>query len=168
MFRSSICSGPMLCGFPKRRMVVLFWFELIFIRLIMFSHEFTDPTQNIYADKGQLFTWYCRATTASCGSSGSGAANNACNESRTVRKVIAAAHWSFRMSKQMAPVTLDILGCQIYNYVHKCLYRHNFGIGKIETLQLLKKIRRLWSTFVMNRTLGGLNGYVSGILISNL
>ena len=83
----------------------------------------------------------CRATTASWGSSGSGAARSACIKSTyilymvrdewaitsycqhlilltwtlrsTVRRVIAAAHWSFRMSRQIAPVTLDTFGCQI-------------------------------------------------------
>ena len=28
-------------------------------------------------------------------------------------RVMAAAHWSLRMSKQIAPVTLETLGCQI-------------------------------------------------------
>ena len=78
---------------------------------------------------------YWLATTASCGSSGSAAASRACNESNTVLRVIAAAHWSLRISRQMAPVTLLIFGCQI---------------------------------LVRNFTLGGLNGYVSGILISKL
>ena len=55
---------------------------------------------------------------------------SACSERRTVLRVMAAAHWSFRMSRQMAPVTEETLGCQI---------------------------------LVRNRTLGGLNGYVSGI-----
>ena len=77
---------------------------------------------------------YWRATTASCGSSGSAAAIRACRESSTVRSVIAAAHWSFRMSRQMAPVTDEMFGCQM-------------------------RVRK--------RTLGGLNGYVSGILISS-
>jgi hypothetical protein len=36
-----------------------------------------------------------------------------CKERSTVRKVMAAAHWSFNMSRQMAPVTLEMLGCQI-------------------------------------------------------
>uniref|UniRef100_A0A336LS43 type I protein arginine methyltransferase n=1 Tax=Culicoides sonorensis TaxID=179676 RepID=A0A336LS43_CULSO len=72
---------------------------------------------------------------ASWGSSGSAAANKACSDKRTVRRVIAAAQLSFRISRQMAPVTDEILGCQ---------------------------------SFVMNFTLGGLNGYVSGTLISNL
>ena len=55
---------------------------------------------------------------------------SACSERRTVLRVMAAAHWSFRMSRQMAPVTEETFGCQI---------------------------------LVRNRTLGGLNGYVSGI-----
>ena len=80
------------------------------------------------------FCLYWFATTASCGSSGSTAASSACNDNNTVRRVIAAAHWSFRISKQIAPVTELILGCHI---------------------------------LVINRTLGGLNGYVSGILISS-
>ncbi len=63
-------------------------------------------------NRNQLFTW---------------------SDKRTVLSVIAAAHWSLRMSRQMAPVTLEMFGCQI---------------------------------FVTKRTLGGLNGYVSGILIS--
>lgn len=41
---------------------------------------------------------------ASWGSFGSGAARRAWMEMRTVRRVMEAAHWSFRMSRQMAPV----------------------------------------------------------------
>jgi len=44
-------------------------------------------------------------------------------------------HWSFNISRQIAPVTELIFGCHI---------------------------------FVSKFTLGGLNGYVSGILIVNL
>uniref|UniRef100_A0A2M4D8K7 Putative secreted protein n=1 Tax=Anopheles darlingi TaxID=43151 RepID=A0A2M4D8K7_ANODA len=80
------------------------------------------------------FSLYCVATTASCGSSGSAAASSACSDSNTVRSVMAAAQLSFRMSKQMAPVTEEMLGCQI---------------------------------LVMNFTLGGLKGYVSGTFISS-
>ena len=44
--------------------------------------------------------------------------------SRTVRSVMAAAHWSFRMSRQMAPVTLEIFGCQILvmNRTYKAMF----------------------------------------------
>uniref|UniRef100_A0A1B0A8B4 Uncharacterized protein n=1 Tax=Glossina pallidipes TaxID=7398 RepID=A0A1B0A8B4_GLOPL len=52
------------------------------------------------------------ATTASWGSSGSGASNKTCSDNRTVRKVMAAAQLSFKISKQMAPVADDIFGCQ--------------------------------------------------------
>lgn len=55
----------------------------------------------------------CLATTASCGSFASGTANSVCRDNKTVRMVIAAAHWSLRMSKHIAPVAELILGCQI-------------------------------------------------------
>ncbi|KAI9579613.1 hypothetical protein GQX74_000401 [Glossina fuscipes] len=63
----------------------------------------------------ELFPWklFQEATTASCGSSGSGASNRTCNDNRTVRKLIAAAQLSFKISRQMAPVADDIFGCQI-------------------------------------------------------
>ena len=51
-------------------------------------------------------------------------------ESKTVRRVMAAAHLDAKISRQIAPVTDDIFGC------HR---------------------------FVVNRTFGGLNGYVGGI-----
>lgn len=53
----------------------------------------------------------CWATTASCGSSGSGAESKACMERRAVFKVSAGLHWSFKMSKQMAPLWLLMFGC---------------------------------------------------------
>jgi|688.fasta_scaffold330004_1 hypothetical protein len=56
---------------------------------------------------------YSVATTASCGSFGYGAHNNACKESRAVRIVRAGDHSSFNISKQIAPVCEEILGCQI-------------------------------------------------------
>ena len=56
-------------------------------------------------------------------------------ESSTVRSVIAAAHWSFKMSRQIIPVCELMFGCQIR---------------------------------VKNLTLGGVNGYDCGILISSL
>ena len=40
---------------------------------------------------------------------------------RTVLSVMAAAHWSFRMSRQMAPVTLEMLGCQILVMKRTCV-----------------------------------------------
>ena len=78
------------------------------------------------------FTWYCLATTASWGSSGSGAANRACSESNTVLNVIAAAHWSLRISKQIAPVTLDIFGCQICNTIWSNQIRYCVSVYFIE------------------------------------
>ena len=51
-------------------------------------------------------------TCESCGSSGCGSCRSACRLRRTVRSVSAAAHWSFRMSRQMAPVTEETFGCQ--------------------------------------------------------
>uniref|UniRef100_A0A1A9VCV5 Uncharacterized protein n=1 Tax=Glossina austeni TaxID=7395 RepID=A0A1A9VCV5_GLOAU len=53
------------------------------------------------------------ATTASWGSSGSGASNKTCSDNKTVRKVMAAAQLSFKISKQIVPVADDIFGCQI-------------------------------------------------------
>lgn len=54
---------------------------------------------------------YCFATTASCGSSGSGHCNNSCRLRRAVLMPSAGDHSSLRMSKQIAPVWLDIFGC---------------------------------------------------------
>ena len=51
-------------------------------------------------------------------------------DSKTVRRVMAAAHLDAKISRQIAPVTDDIFGC------HR---------------------------LVVNRTFGGLNGYVGGI-----
>ena len=43
--------------------------------------------------------------------------------SRTVLSVMAAAHWSLRISKQIAPVTLETLGCHIFVMNRTWLYR---------------------------------------------
>ena len=125
----------------------------------------------------QKWSLTCRATTASWGSSGSGAARRACINwidicqyvicaerwmtiyltwtlRRTVRRVIAAAHWSFRMSRQIAPVTLDTFGCQI------------LVINRTWTNHLKCKEYKINQD--IEPTLGGLKGYVSGILISSL
>ena len=56
---------------------------------------------------------YIFATSASQGSSGSGAQSRACSEIRAVRMVKAGVHSFFRMSKQIAPVWELMLGCQI-------------------------------------------------------
>lgn len=53
----------------------------------------------------------CWATTASWGSSGSGVERRAWSERRAVFKVRAGLHWSFRMSRQMAPFALLTFGC---------------------------------------------------------
>lgn len=53
----------------------------------------------------------CCATTASWGSSGSGVERRAWRERRAVLRVRAGLHWSFRMSKQMAPFWLLTFGC---------------------------------------------------------
>jgi hypothetical protein len=85
-----------------------------------------------------LSVLYCLATSASCGSSirfqvrilyeryanhelmlflinlpGSGAHNSACREMSAVLMVRAGVHSFFKMSRQMAPVTELMLGCQI-------------------------------------------------------
>ena len=102
--------------------------------LILEEANIINQSRRIVAIREWSLT--CRATTASWGSSGSGAARRACINRidicqymlyaerwmtiyltwtlrRTVRRVMAAAHWSFRMSRQIAPVTLDTFGCQI-------------------------------------------------------
>ena len=48
---------------------------------------------------------------STCGSSGAGDERRACKLSSAVLSVNAGLHWSFRMSKQMAPFALLILGC---------------------------------------------------------
>jgi hypothetical protein len=53
------------------------------------------------------------ATTASCGSSGSGADISACSEMSAVRTVRAGLHSFLRMSRQIAPDSLEMFGCQI-------------------------------------------------------
>mmetsp|Transcript_27262 Transcript_27262/g.90592 ORF Transcript_27262/g.90592 Transcript_27262/m.90592 type:complete len:214 (-) Transcript_27262:300-941(-) len=54
---------------------------------------------------------YCFATSASCGSSGSGADSSACSEMRAVRMVSAGDHSFLSMSRQMAPLCEETLGC---------------------------------------------------------
>ena len=56
---------------------------------------------------------YYDATTASCGSFGYGAHKSACNDNNAVLIVKAGDHSSFKISRQMAPVWEEILGCQI-------------------------------------------------------
>ena len=53
------------------------------------------------------------ATSASCGSSGSGADNKACKETKAVLMVNAGLHLSFNMSRQMAPVWDETFGCHM-------------------------------------------------------
>ena len=53
-------------------------------------------------------------TTASCGSSGSGAERSACSEMRAVRMVRAGLHSFLRMSRQIAPDWLLMFGCQTF------------------------------------------------------
>lgn len=54
---------------------------------------------------------YIVATTASWGSLGSGEHIKACRLNIAVFIVSAGDHWSFRMSRQIAPVTEETLGC---------------------------------------------------------
>ena len=76
---------------------------------------------------------YYLATSASCGSSkklakfssnlpGSGEQSKACNERSAVLIVRAGVHSFLRMSKQMAPVTEEMFGCQIFvsNFIYSC------------------------------------------------
>jgi len=57
---------------------------------------------------------YICATCASCGSSGSGEHISAWRLKSAVLIVKAGDHWSFRISKQMAPVWDETFGCQIF------------------------------------------------------
>jgi len=57
---------------------------------------------------------YCWATCASCGSSALGHDNSACKDRSAVRMVSAGDHSVFRMSRHIAPVADDMLGCQIF------------------------------------------------------
>ena len=52
-----------------------------------------------------------RPTRRTCGSSGSGEESRAWIESSAVLSVRAGLHWSFRMSRQMAPFWLLTFGC---------------------------------------------------------
>jgi len=61
-----------------------------------------------------LSVLYCLATSASYGSSGSGAQSNAYNEISAVLIVRAGVHSFLRISKQIAPVYELILGCQTF------------------------------------------------------
>ena len=54
---------------------------------------------------------YILATTASWGSFGSGEHMRACRLNIAVFIVSAGDHWSFRISRQIAPVTEDTFGC---------------------------------------------------------
>ena len=60
------------------------------------------------------FYLYSLATTASWGSLGSGTHKSAWSESKAVLMVKAGDHSSFKISRQMAPVTEEMLGCQIF------------------------------------------------------
>ena len=95
---------------------------------------------------------YCFATTASCGSSGSGHCNNSCRLSRAVLMPSAGDHSSLRMSRQIAPVWLDIFGCQTCRpsrVLQRC-GQHSSSQTYYTQLPL---------TFVMNLIFGGVYGY---------
>jgi len=72
---------------------------------------------------------YSEATTASWGSFGYGTASSTCKERRAVRMVRAGDHSSLRMSRQIAPVCEEILGCQIFvsNFILGGLYGYSGG-----------------------------------------
>lgn len=76
-----------------------------------------------------LSSLYYEATTASWGSLGSGAQSKACKERRAVLIVKAGDHSSFRMSRHMAPVWDEILGCHILvsNFIFGGLYGYSGG-----------------------------------------
>jgi hypothetical protein len=101
-----------LCG-PESRMVKVLTTVNHHKQIILpLAYEFVQcfaVLQNI-----SKFSLYWEATTASCGSSGSAEAKSACNDNKTVLSVIAAAQLSFKISRQIAPVTELMFGCQIF------------------------------------------------------
>lgn len=64
----------------------------------------TSVQYRAVASHAARFVLYCDATSASCGSSGSGADNKAWSDTNAVLTVMAGDHSSLRMSRQMAPV----------------------------------------------------------------
>ena len=60
----------------------------------------------------------CKSTW---GSSGAGEDSKACKLSSAVFRVRAGLHWSFNMSRHMAPFALLIFGCLQFNVIVKTL-----------------------------------------------
>jgi len=74
---------------------------------------------------------YILATTASYGSSGSGAQSKAYKEIRAVLIVNAGVHSFLRISRQIAPVYELMFGCQIFvsNFIFGGLNGYSDGIS---------------------------------------
>ena len=89
---------------------------------------------------------YCDATTASCGSSGSsGGEQRLQREQHGLRSVMAAAHWSLRMSRHMAPVTLLMLGCQILVRNLTLGGLNGYVLGNLDLeVKSAALVRRIW------------------------
>jgi hypothetical protein len=79
-----------------------------------------------------LLYWF--ATTASWGSSGSGAHKRACSEISAVLIVRAGVHSFLRISRQMAPVWEETLGCHnlVSNFIYNWLIAGNFTFGGLK------------------------------------
>ena len=72
--------------------------------------------------------------------------------SSTYLRVMAAAHWSLSMSKQIAPVTLETFGCHILVINLTCAH------GVIRIVITLIRTTTCSSSSQSILTLGGLNG----------
>lgn len=80
------------------------------------------------------------ATSASCGSVGSGAQSSACRLSSAVLRVSAGLHWSLSMSRQMAPVWELMFGCQTsYNDEKRRMIMHCTVVCKVQ-----RRVAYLW------------------------
>lgn len=88
-----------------------------------------------------------------------------CRLSSAVLSVSAGLHWSFKMSKQMAPLAEEMLGCQTYRNGEKGS-RRGIGESSRHSQQPTAQAGRAPNpqrtcTLVMNRILGGTKGYWS-------
>ena len=86
---------------------------------------------------------YCRATTASCGSFGSGEASRDWTESRAVFSVRAGLHWSFNTSRQMAPLAELTFGCLEGRGVSAPEEAHSRHLGVAPNFRLEAHLGRL-------------------------
>ena len=99
------------------------------------SSRYCTPVQAFACRKNSAL-WFinCWATTASWGSSGCGHSKRTCKLSNAVLIPSAGDHWSFRMSRQIAPVWLDMLGCQ--TLVMNFIFGGSYGYWSLRSMPM--------------------------------